>query len=461
MPYGGQQGTFFLGGMDADQRKFVLSLLKAARAAGYETCAEPCAGELAVSQLARQAGFSNIEASDVSVLSGILGRAAMGHSLSDMDIRYRRDGSEPESAASLLFEMKRAELLADAGTLYGEAIYRDLMARKGEATKAIEASLESLSGSLGAGFRYYDMDQMGHLRHVSGSRSTIVVNNPPTYRGGYEKQFRAIDRLVSWNAPEYGEFDPKTGYSDLLDMMDGAECLYLMREDVPAGKCIGTPIWGMESGRSGYMTYIVCNRPEEIDELLGRAAHSKGQKVAPGRWPLMPPEHEITRRSEIAVTKLPPECIRWYRRLWTHNFAPSEASTGYGIIIDGYLAGIYDYLRMFGMESAFIGFLMTTGSRYRLNRLAYKIAMTRESLAQEYSDLDLKYMDEVRTAMITRNQSLGEMRGIMRKIGKEPDSGRMGWKLTYAGPIEDVTYKKQLRWFIQNEEEYSERKGRA
>ena len=458
MPMAGQQGAFFLGGMDADMRAFVSSLLRAARGAGYTRAAEPCAGELVVSSMAHSAGFREIEASDVSILSGVLGRVAMGRGIEDMGISYRGTGEPESDPVRVLMEMKGAELLQDAGCLYGEATYRDFVARRDEIAGRIRSSLGVLRGSLGEGFRYMDMDQEGHLESLRSDGGTIVVTKLPTYRGGYEKQFRAIDGLLSWDAPEYGEFDPKTGYGHLLETMDGADCLYLMREDVPVGECVGTPVWGKASGRDGYMEYLVCNRPEAVDELMGRTCTVTGQTVRPSRYPLMPPDHELTKRSRVAVTKLPPECIRWYRRLWTHNFAPSEASTGYGAIIDGYLAGIYGYLRMFGMRSAFIGFLMTTGSPYRLTRLVYKIAMTRDSLAQEYTDLDLHDMREVETTMITPHQSLSEMRGIMGKVSKEQDKDGMGRRLRYSGPIEDATYQQQLRWFVQNEREYRERR---
>ena len=82
-------GAFFLGTLVAQEQKFLKPLIENARKQGYTRFVEPCAGAFAMSHIAAQCGYkpSEIEASDVSMFTSIMGYAITGKSLEELEIR--------------------------------------------------------------------------------------------------------------------------------------------------------------------------------------------------------------------------------------------------------------------------------------------------------------------------------------------------------------------------------------
>ena len=84
-------GDMFLGCLGGSEQKFLYSLFKTAREAGYTRFVEPCAGTFAMANLAVDTGYkpSQIETSDVSMMPTILGYAICGKPLDDLEIKAK------------------------------------------------------------------------------------------------------------------------------------------------------------------------------------------------------------------------------------------------------------------------------------------------------------------------------------------------------------------------------------
>ena len=84
-------GNFFLGTLVPSEQKFLKTLIENALKSGYTKFIEPCAGAFAMSHLAVQAGFKpdQIEASDVSMFTSIMGYAITGQSLKELCLRAK------------------------------------------------------------------------------------------------------------------------------------------------------------------------------------------------------------------------------------------------------------------------------------------------------------------------------------------------------------------------------------
>lgn len=84
-------GAFFLGTLVPAEQKFLKPLIENARKQGYTKFVEPCSGAFAMSHLAVQSGFkpTEIEASDVSMFTSIMGYAIMEKSLEELELKRR------------------------------------------------------------------------------------------------------------------------------------------------------------------------------------------------------------------------------------------------------------------------------------------------------------------------------------------------------------------------------------
>lgn len=465
MAFGQNPGALFIGTLSPDDKAFVASLLTKAKENGYTKFVEPCSGQLAMSCIAADVGFTDIEASDITLFSGILGRYVEGRGIEDMGIVYRDTGEMPDSAVDVMYEIKHRELLNGAGSVYGDAMLYDFESRESEIKESLAKSMDDLKARV-PNLRYRDMDMMDHIREVRDTPGTVIVCNCPTYGGGYERFYRAISEAAQWNEPEYSTFMVPQGYHELLGLVEGREALLIIYEEVPAGEEVGTAVYGRAGGRVGINMYLVASDPEEVERFMGTScSRKKPQKLEPMKYPLMPEDYVITPKSRLEVVKAAPENIRYYRKLFTHNFTPSAASTGYAMIVDGYVAGVFGYMTMANalggnVDDAFIGFGMCTKTDYRLNRLLYMVACQRRSISMEFDDVKMATLSNIKTAMITKYPESKEMRGLMKLMSKEKDK-RMGWKLVYGCDIQDKTYRQVLGEFLQKEEQWKRKRQKA
>lgn len=452
----------FIGTLSPEDKAFVASVLKQARAAGYTKVVEPCAGQLAMSCIAADLGFEDIEASDITLFSGVLGRHVEGRGIEDMDVTRIEDGSKITDPVQVMLEIKRAQLAMGSGSVYGEAMLLDFDERRDEIYESVKKTMDELRERI-PNLTYRDMDMFDQIRAVRDEKCVILCMCP-TYGGGYERFYRAIDETVSWEEPPFSMFEPPEGYRKLLETVEGCPCLLIIYEEVASGQHVGTPVYGRQAGRPGMNMYLVASDPDEVERILGReCARKRPGKMAPSRWPLVPSDHEITRKSKIEVAKLDSVHVRYYRKLLTHNFTPSAAGSGYAMLIDGYLAGIFGYTRIATDlggkgDEAFLGFGMCVKTGYRLNRLMYSLAMQRRTLAMEYDDIQMHTLSTVKTAMLTKHPESKEMRGLMKLVAKERDD-RMGYKLTYAAPVQDKTCRQCLDEFLRKEEQWRKRRA--
>lgn len=453
----------FIGTLSPDDKAFVASVMRAALEDGYQKVVEPCSGGLAMSCIAADVGFRDIEASDVTLFSGILGRYVEGRGIEDMEITRVEDGSRIDDPLDAMMEIKHAELVGKAGTVYGEAMLIDFEERYDEIRSGVKASMDEIRSRIPS-LKYRDMDMFDQIASVRDEKCVIVCMCP-TYGGGYERFYRAIDETVCWDEPTFSMFEPPSGYADLLKAVEGTQNLLIIYEEVAAGQHVGTPVYGRQAGRPGMNMYLVASDPEEVDRLLGRGIARKGaSKMEPMKYPIIPAEYSVTRKSRVEVVKANPEHIRYYRRLWTHNFVPSQSGSGYAMIVDGYLAGVFGYVQMAttlcDTDAVFLGFGMCAPTGQRLNRLMYLLAMQLRTVRMELDDVYVQRLRKVRTVMLTKHQESKEMRGLMKLVQKDKDP-RAGYKLTYETEIQDRTYRQCLTEWVQKEETWQRRRQKG
>ena len=129
-------GALFLGTLVAQEQKFLKPLLENAKKSGYSKVVEPCAGAFAMSHLAAQVGYSGsqIEASDVSMFTSIMGYAIMGKTLEELEIKA--EGFTDEELcdpATALYAQLVLRTAKQAGKDYFYNILLDLQHRRRDA----------------------------------------------------------------------------------------------------------------------------------------------------------------------------------------------------------------------------------------------------------------------------------------------------------------------------------------
>ena len=126
-------GAFFLGTLVPSEQKYIKIILENARKAGYTRVIEPCAGAFAMSHLAVQSGFKpeQIEASDVTMFSSIMGYALMDKPLDDLEIKAKGFSDEElKDPATALFALLYLKTMTTAGSDFFMSMLKDLEYRR-------------------------------------------------------------------------------------------------------------------------------------------------------------------------------------------------------------------------------------------------------------------------------------------------------------------------------------------
>jgi hypothetical protein len=284
MPGFAQPGQLFLGTLSAAERTVMHRLLAGAHAAGYRRLVEPAAGGFSLSHLGRQAGFGaeNIEASDVTLFSALLGGYLAGDDPASLWLgidaarlplgREELDRwIEQKRYAELLWLLLYCRTKASSRNAYLAEILVDLDVQRTVYWRQIERKLERAKAALG-GMRYLSCDLFVHVEMTLSDPSAVVALNPPIYRAGYEKWFD-VDGLLTWDAPSYATYDPETGSEQLFEMAKDAPALVLLYLERPAWTLGRYALSCSVNARSGSVLthgYVVANRPDEAREWLER-----------------------------------------------------------------------------------------------------------------------------------------------------------------------------------------------
>jgi hypothetical protein len=435
-------GAFFLGTLVAQEQKFLKPLIENARKHGYTRFVEPCAGAFAMSHIAAQCGYkpSEIEASDVSMFTSIMGYAITGRSLEELEIRA--DGFTNEELldpAVALYAQLYLRTVKNAGKEYFYGIMRDLEYRKEEHLAEIRAQLDRAKQSL-HGMSYRPLDMWKHLE--------TCYDDP------------------------HGIFDPKTGLNDLYDKMNDAKCLLMCYEENAPGLTAGHPVFARYGVRDGINVYLTTNRPDEATMLAeGKMITRPNEgKLEPLDCSILPRDYEITRKSKIQITQIERTAAQYYRKLWTHNFVGSSAPINMAVLIDGKLAGVFGLdksaltMGAFGTQvsdAVFLMYGMTVPHKtYRLGRLLTMLAQNRPLIMNICTDLEKEKAKSLKTVQMTKYPEAKEMRGLMELTKKVPDK-KMGYRLTYESPLYDRNAKQALNEWLGREERWQKQREKT
>ncbi len=463
-------GSLFIGQVHSEQQKFIKNILINAKAQGFTRVVEPCAGSFAMSSLAVQAGFKpeQIEASDVTLYSSVLGYAIMDAPLDDLEIKIDGfPGAFNKDYAIVLYAILYHKLRKAAGNYYGYSFLRDLEVNKEFHLRRLQEGIDNARKML-KGINYRPLDLVDHINEVKNDQKTIIIAQLPTYKGGYEQQFNFMD-MVQWKEPKYSIFDPVTGRHNLMvTIMGEAPALILAYEECGVGETEGYPIFCRHNSRGGFNVYQTTNHKDLALTLshgtcISRANESKVQKLD---CSIMPLDYEITEKTKIGIKRISPSVSQYYRNLWTHNFqgSSSMATLDFGLFADGLLWGVMGIaLQRPGCvcedQMMLIYGITPQHLHLRLHRLMVMLSLSKPFLSPYIAADKMQIYKNMQTSMITKYPESKEMRGIMKCYNKEKSS--LGYKLQYRGKLTDKLPDQILDEFIKKEKQWKMNRQKA
>lgn len=179
-------GEMFLGCLGTAEQRFLVTLIQTAAKSGYTRFVEPCAGTFAMANLAVRNGFKpeQIETSDVSMMTSVLGYAITDQSLAPLEIHAQGFSDEELlDPATALYAQMYLRTSKSAGAEYFHNMLVDLKYRRAEHIASIQKQIDATRELL-HGMSYRPLDMWDHLREVLDDPHALVIANPPTYFSG-------------------------------------------------------------------------------------------------------------------------------------------------------------------------------------------------------------------------------------------------------------------------------------
>lgn len=459
----------FLNSWNQVEREFMQqAATKLYRTGAFTRAVEPCAGGFAMSGVFRESGFPKdaLEASDVNLFSAIVGTAMADADLSDLGVRVDGKvvpltGDVELDAAILLYEQCLARMQAKPNVHYWREIVLDLTSRRDPHIEKLAYYVKQLRDRFTPGLSYVVEPMWDHMRRISDDPHALILLNPPSYTGGYERFFDTKSRLT-WDAEvEYEVWDPARDLPKLVE--ESAEwaatllCLHL----APHGHCVHPdPVYAHDK-RRGANDYIWSNHPDVIREAIGGDV-SRTRTIADHQKldnPILPHDYEITPDSEVGVVKMTSRQTHYYKDLWIHRLDFANASCEFGLIIDGHIAGMAGFAQIpLGDEQQSLSMLYAVGpphDTFRLTRLVKMLALTRGVLNLCMNPWFVVTAERVVTKNWTKHPEAKGQRGIMVLLDRKTHP-QFGYELSYSGQIVDRTVQATFDEWIAREKQWQQ-----
>lgn len=461
-------GALFIGGLRADEKKYIKGLLRNAKQSGYDTIVEPCAGTFAMLQIAAEAGFDpkKMQASDVCLTSAVLGYSIMEKDMTDLGIKHPllKDGVTDNYAEVFFTQLYLMRAMQDGGSAYGYELLRDLKRRKEEYIEEFQQCIDR-SKELLEGMTYTSEDMMKHIDRMADQEGTIILANPPVYKGGYEKFF---GDALDWNEPSY-ELVETDIVEEILRRYKDSKALIVCYTEKPNTENVPNALFKRAVVRTGWCGYLVSNRPNEAEILAGGKyviPISGAGELKSLNAELLPTDYEVTDCSTIRVVPVDAPVAQYYRKLWTHGFVGSRAAQNYMILVDDYITAVFGLdksaltMGAYGGSvdsEVFIMYTMAVQHKFhRLNRLNVRITKNKEFIMAICNDLERQRVDGIKTVQMTKHPDSQGVRGLMTKTNTVKDP-RYGYKLTYTAKLEDISIQEALMEWLKDERKYRKR----
>lgn len=301
-----------------------------------------CSGNFTVEQIL-QGLNCRIWSNDVAMYSSLIGNHLAGNpmraEIRDQEFDWlcpymEASGVSRIAAVSLLFEMLKLEKGNNLQQIRLFAHYKNNFAEYHQKSCArIEETLSKIKID-----RYTAQDVFALYKSLP--EDWIRIAFLPTYVGGYEKLYARLEKIISWDAPQYDLLTPER-YEETVGFMRRGYYLYLADYDRQEEGLFAV----VKTGRLKNV-YLYSNLPFRKSYVIPYAKYTKS------KYKLLPSDHRITEESLITYLKATNDQLNYYKNLFLKKGI--DYATGMSplmVFLDGYLFGflLFDVIR-YGMD---------------------------------------------------------------------------------------------------------------
>ena len=286
------------------------------------------------------------------------------------------------------------------------------------------------------------LEQIERARSTSGGFACFA----PTYKGGYERLYRFLDKNIEWPAPVYGVWDPAK-LPAMVDGLDAAGLRYCVISDqrLP-GRDPATAFYGSNKPVYTYASHKRASLRRRVD----RAKIFSYEPMVP---------EKLTQASLCEIAEIDNPRLTYLKQVYlAKGIETTTGAMAFAVLVDGMLAGAFSFvLQKFHNRASSI-YLLTdfaTSRTRRISKLIPMIACSREIVRL----VDRKFVirvEFVETTAFTDKPVSMKYRGVLKLHTRKPG------ELQYRGAITEHTPQEVYReWFRKYGRETEDRNARS
>ena len=287
---------------------------------------------------------------------------------------------------------------------------------------------------------FYFGDFVDFLKAKRGTGG-IGIAFPPTYKGGYEKIYKAVEETFEYEHAHYNLFDPKEAESIHVDLLrNDRNIVYTDRpydsiEEFLTAKII--------LGKGKHSVYLYSSAEEKDSKKYFVERRTKSLK---SKYVTIPPDFEFKEDTKITCKLVEVENVNYYKDFYMANKVNYTNGGDLGMIFfaDGMAFGFCSFSKMqSNLDELFcLADFVVNSHQAKLSKLLIMCELSHDTqmeIARKYGE----YYKAIKTPVYTNNPVSMKYRGVF-KLAKREEG-----KLTYIGEFgkESITniYKSWLK----------------
>jgi len=209
----------FIGAINGDMRSMISELVPKD---GSLPLYVGCSGNFTIERIIAGMGVKEIHSNDISLYSCALGSYLTGNNLDvwikDDDFQWLQSYMQP-GLANICVLLLCSDMFKHIGKRHRfdkrmwQGYIKHFETLFSKTQEIVAKALEGIKI-----FSFTPGDCVDFI--ASTPKDSVVLCFPPTYKGGYERLYKALDQVFGWQAPDYTLFDDQRFEVLLQEMMD-------------------------------------------------------------------------------------------------------------------------------------------------------------------------------------------------------------------------------------------------
>ena len=413
-----------------------------------------CAGNFVVEQIARQTiPDCEIHSTDVSLYSCAVGWAITDQDfrleIRDEDFSFLKDRMETplEKAAVVIFLNEVAPMKNKKALYYQNLFSEATKCYQYYIPKIIEKLVELKENTKGMTYHAIDNMQMWDLC----KEGDYVFYDPPVILKDYEKNFKVIGEVLSWDIVKFQELTDELKHKTIRLLSEkGVHVVYRTNNPIKDTQNLGLILRFHYQYRQD-AAYCVYVNDGVLGSMVGRREQLK-EKVTNLR--IITKEMELTKKTKIKIIATQGAIANHYRLLWTRKANMTDMGVPYLVFADEALIGLFNLCSglNYGVDRILIlSDPCCPSSKYkRLSKLIIYIIAT-EEIVEMFNDKHMWEHSGFTTLVLSNNPSSMKYRGeLFQQVKKEEcQGGEFKYKLVYHSKQLNKTIKDGYSKWLQ------------